>query len=875
MQEGKNAALSERRIQRSTMITVLCDVLLIVALVICLLAYNARNNVDTYNQNVESITNIAAAKSELLLAALDNASREIKSAYRYCSGKSVNEILDYLSLINDEQEEYQLLRRAEEESTDLYHVYSGFSTVKSCGEYQQIVYQDTDLANSIYQYSAEDYGEISYSQSFTNKTDALRYFAVFCRIEVIEDGVGQSYYLVKPQKESRVLDQLQVYSQYSELTTAICYMDGRYLARDSAYRADNFFDYLYNYNGLSIDERNAVRESVQSNPDKAGVLEFQDFKKRDCVFTYMVCGDADNWLVIVSVPMSEFVSGQLLSFFPMIIIIFLLILLVFNISRLGAIVKALRLSVERERIANNSKSSFLSRMSHEIRTPLNAVIGYNTIAKAELAGEKDEAGRRQTEMKVMDCLVKSDIASKHLLTLINDVLDMSAIESGKMLVAHDRFDFKGLITSLTTVFYSQAKAKGVDFEVVFDNLTEEWFVGDQTRTNQILTNLLSNAIKFTPEGGRVQLKIRQPEAEVNAAHIHFEVSDTGIGMSEEYMSRIWLPFEQADSSISRRFGGTGLGLTITKNLVDLMGGTISVESALGEGTVFSVDLTFERNEQPDNLGAYNFGAINALVVDDDENTCDYIRLLFRRCGAKCVTVTSGAEALRAVSLAAGKGEQFSLCLIDWRMPDMDGLETIKLIREASEDSLPIIVLTAYDFTELADKAAEVGVNRFISKPLFQSSLFDLLASISGVNDTVPDEKNGVDFHGARVLLAEDNVMNMEIARRIMESAGIVVDSAWNGREALEMFESCEPGTYITILMDVHMPEMNGHEATEAIRASSHPEAKTIPIIAMTADAFTENVAEAHAAGMNGLISKPIDFKLLFETLQKYAKDSDG
>ena len=870
MQEGKGAALSERKIRRSTMITVLCDVLLIVALVICLLTYNASNNVETYNQNVESITNIAAAKSELMLAALDNTSHEIKRAYRYCSGKSAREILDYLSLINDDGEEYQLLRRVEDESTDLYHVYSGYSTVKSGGEYQQIVYQDTDLANSIYQYAAEDYGEISYSQSFTNKTDALRYFAVFCRIEVNEEGVGQNYYLVKPQKESRVLDQLQVYSQYSELTTAICYMDGRYLARDSAFRADNFFDYLYNYNGLSIDERNAVRASVQSDADKAGVLEFQDFKKRDCVFTYVVCGDADNWLVIVSVPVTEFVSDQLLSFFPLIIIIFLLILLVFNISRLGAIVKALRLSVERERIANDSKSSFLSRMSHEIRTPLNAVIGYNTIAKAELSGEKNEAERRQTEMKVMDCLVKSDIASKHLLTLINDVLDMSAIESGKMLVAHERFDFKGLIASLTTVFYSQAQAKGVDFEVVFDTLTEEWFVGDQTRTNQILTNLLSNAIKFTPEGGRVRLTICQPEAEVNAAHIHFEVSDTGIGMSEEYMSRIWLPFEQADSSISRRFGGTGLGLTITKNLVDLMGGTITVESALGEGTVFGVDLTFERTEQPESPGVYNFSSINALVIDDDPNTCDYIRLLFQRCGAKCATVTSGAEALKAVSLAKEKGERYSLCLVDWRMPGMNGIETIRGIRKIAGDSLPIIVLTAYDFTELADSAAEAGVNKFISKPLFQSSLFDLLASISGVKDSAQEDKNKVDFRGARVLLAEDNVMNMEIARRIMESAGLVVDSAWNGREALEMFEACEPGTYITVLMDVHMPEMNGHQATLAIRASSHPEAKTIPIIAMTADAFTENVAEAHAAGMNGLISKPIDFKLLFETLQKYA-----
>ncbi|MDO5112213.1 MAG: response regulator [Clostridia bacterium] len=870
--EGKKETPIENKMQRSTLITVLCDVILIVALVVCLLAYTSRNNIDTYNQNVDSITSIAAAKSELMLAALDNTSHEVKSAYKYCNGKTVTEILDYLSLIGDEDNEYQLLKRVEEESTELFHVYAGFSTMKAGGAYTPVRYEDTDLSISIYQHAAQAEGEISYSQSFTNKTDALRYFAAFCSIAVDEDGESQHYYLVKPQKESRVLDQLQVYSQYEDLTTAICYMDGKYLARDSAFRSDNFYDYLYQYNGLSMDERNAVRASVQSDDDRAGVLEYKDFKSRDCVFTYAVCGDPDNWLVIVSVPLSEFVSGKLLSFFPLIIIGFLVVLLIVNIGGLGVIVKALRLSVARERVANDSKSSFLSRMSHEIRTPLNAVIGYNTIAKNEMIDAKDDAAHRQAEMKVMDCLVKSEIASKHLLAIINDVLDMSAIESGKMQVAHERFDFKGLITSLTTVFYSQAKAKGVGFEVILDTLTEEWFVGDQMRTNQILTNLLSNAIKFTPKGGTVKLTIRQPEAGINAAHMHFEISDTGIGMTPEYMSRIWMPFEQEDSSISRRFGGTGLGLTITKNLVDLMGGTITVDSTPGVGTVFGVDLTFESTEQPQHSDMYNFDVVNALVVDDDINTCEYIRMLFNRCGAKCAAVTSGADAVKAVTVAKEKGERYSLCLVDWKMPDMDGIETIRRIRDVAGDSLPIIVLSAYDYTELADKAGEVGVNRFISKPLFQSSLFDLLASIHGAQEIKPaDKRRDLDFAGAKVLLAEDNIMNMEIAKRIMESVGLVVECAWNGKEAVELFEASAPGTYTTILMDVHMPEMNGHDATRAIRASAHPEAQTIPIIAMTADAFTENIAEAHAVGMNGLIPKPIDINVLFETLQKYAK----
>ncbi len=863
---------AENRIRRSTLITVVCDALLIVALLVCLLSFNAITNKDTYAQNAENIVNIATGKSQLMLAALDHSSQTVRRAYRYCDGKSVTDILDYLAHINLEGEEYQLLKRDEAQSSDLSYLYAGWSTKKKDGEYQRVEYKNTDLSSSLNQYEGQAIGEVCYSQSFTNKTDAMRYFAAFCAVNVEEDGAQARYYLVKPQNEDDVLARLQSFSQYQELTTAICYADGKYLARDSAFRSDNFYDYLYSYNGLSLDERNAVRAAVRADEDGAGILEYQDHKNRDCVFAYAACDGDGQWYVVVSVPASEFVAEQPLSFFPLIIIIFLAVLLVFNTWRLLIIVGQLRQSVSREQTANTSKSQFLSRMSHEIRTPLNAVIGYNMIAKNALT--EGDGEQKQTEIKVLDCLVKSDIASKHLLTIINDVLDMSAIESGKIKVARDRFDFKGLITSLTTVFYSQARAKGVDFEVIFDTFTEEWFLGDQTRVNQILTNILSNAIKFTPEGGTVKLKIQQPEKDVNASHIHFEISDTGIGMTPEYMERIWLPFEQADASISRRFGGTGLGLSITKNLVDLMGGRISVQSEPGKGTTFGIDLTFERTEQPKSNAVYDFSTVNALVVDDDPSTCDYIRLLFDRCGAKCTAVTSGAAAVEAMTLAMRGDTPYTLCLVDWRMPGMDGVETIKRIRKVTGAALPIIVLTAYDYVELTDSAARIGINKFISKPLFQSSLFDSLASVTGKKAPTALQREGkMDFGGARVLLAEDNAMNMEIAKVILKSANLAVTSAWNGKEAVELFESAAPGTFMAILMDVHMPVMDGHEATRTIRASAHPEAKTIPIIAMTADAFAENVAEAHAAGMNAHIAKPIDVALLFEMLKKHGKQS--
>lgn len=529
-------------------------------------------------------------------------------------------------------------------------------------------------------------------------------------------------------------------------------------------------------------------------------------------------------------------------------------------------------ALDRAKEADIAKSSFMSRMSHEIRTPLNAIIGYNIIARNEMTEAKTDIEQKKAEMKVMDCLYKCDIASKHLLSIINDVLDMSAIESGKIKIAHDQFDFKGLITSLTTVFYTQAKTKGVDLDVIFNSLSAEWFIGDQMRINQILTNLLSNSIKFTPSGGFVKVQVTQQPVVNEVCHIKFEVTDSGIGMTKEYLERIWEPFEQADSSISKRFGGTGLGLSITKTLVELMEGTISVESTEGKGSTFFVDIPLRCMEQPIKSTPYDFTKVNTLVVDDDSTTCDYIKLLFTRFGARCSTVTSGENAILAVEKSIEKKDPFTVCLVDWLMPDMDGIETIRRIRKIAGKEIPIIVITAYDYSEVASLANEVGINTFLSKPLFQSSLFDLLVNLCAKPQEKPIEKSkDFDFTGTQILLAEDNQMNIEIAMNILESSGLKVDLAMNGQIAVNKFLSSEEGFYKAILMDIQMPIMNGHEATRLIRQAPRNDASSIPIIAMTADAFTENVAEAINAGMNDHISKPIDLTILFSTLSKYIK----
>ena len=729
-----NDTPGERTLHRSAAITVVCDIVLILALVLSLFAFISKNREDAFDLNVENITDIAVVESGLMHTALDKASDEIVSAYRYCRGRDVQEILDYLAAIEDPQaDEYQLLKRDEELSGPMYHVYTGYSTRRDEAGYRAVTYKNSALASSIFGYSSGEDGQPSFSQSFTNATDALRYFAVFCGIEAREDGAVEEYYLVKPQNEKTILDQLQVFSQYEELDLAVCYSDGRYLASDGGFRAGNFYDYLYKYNDLTLDERNAIRDEVVNAASRSGSFFYKDYRGRDCVFAYSLCHDTDSWQVIVAVPTEEFINGPLLGFFPLTIIIFLAGLLVFNVWRLLSMLALLRQSMEREVAANASKSSFLSRMSHEIRTPLNAVIGYNTIALSALQTRDDAA-------TVRDSLLKSDIASKHLLSIINDVLDMSAIESGKLKIAKERFDLKKLVDSLTAIFASQAEVRGVTLEVDVSRDTQRWLLGDQMRVNQILTNLLSNAVKFTPEGGRVAMLIEQ-RGEAEPVHIRFRVEDTGIGMAPDYLRHIWDPFEQADSSISRRFGGTGLGLSITKTLVDLMGGSIAVESVLGQGSVFTVDLSFDSAQPPE----------------------------------------AGGE----------------------------------------------------------DEAETASSSR------------------------------GYDFGGARVLLVEDNRMNMEITLRLLKNAGLAADSAWNGLEAVELFAASPPGAYAAILMDVHMPEMDGYEATRAIRASTHPSARTVPIIAMTADVFAEDVAEAKASGMDDHIGKPVDVALMFKTLDKY------
>lgn len=519
-------------------------------------------------------------------------------------------------------------------------------------------------------------------------------------------------------------------------------------------------------------------------------------------------------------------------------------------------------ALENAREASEAKGNFLSRISHEIRTPLNAIIGYISIARQPDSDVN----------KIGHCLESCEMASRHLLSILNDVLDMSSIESGKLKIAKEAFDLKEVLNELLAIYSEQARKKKIQFVLTVHDLDQEWVIGDRMRVNQILYNLISNAIKFTGENGKVSLNITQMESTNAKCRIKFEVSDTGIGMSEEYMTRLFKPFEQESSKTAQKFGGTGLGLSIAWNLITMMGGSIDARSKQGEGTTFTVLLTFEHStiNEEKKVTSIAFSKIRTLLVVENEEDSTYLKALLKGFGMKFDVVASGTKAVQRIKSRKQTDYSYKLCIMDWELAENNVLDVLKRI--TSEADIPVILMTEHDDSALQDEAAKAGAAKVISKPVFQSTLFDLLVEVFG-NSTVENQEEieQIDFTGARILLAEDNEMNREIAGEILKRSGLQIDTAVDGKDALEKFTSSEPGTYQAILMDIQMPIMDGYEATRQIRASAHPEAQTIPIIATTANAFSEDVAAALACGMNGHIAKPIDYKKLYAVLERVMK----
>lgn len=518
--------------------------------------------------------------------------------------------------------------------------------------------------------------------------------------------------------------------------------------------------------------------------------------------------------------------------------------------------QALKDALESAKLASESKSTFLSSMSHDIRTPMNAIVGFSALLQRDA----------ESPEKVQEYARKITSSSQHLLGLINDVLDMSKIESGKATLNISEISLAKIVDELGTMMLPQAKAKGQEFKInVYDVFNEE-VLGDQLRINQILINILSNAIKYTPSGGKIEMTVRQlPQYSKNYARFYFVIKDNGIGMSPEYLETIFQPFTRENTKKTASIQGTGLGMAITKNLVDLMGGTIKVESELDNGSTFMINLEMRIKEQdidPDFWKKH--GVTKLLVVDDDEEICVGIKNVMSDTGVNMEYALGGQAAVTMAENAQAEDGGYDLVLVDWQMPDLDGIETARRIRKIVSSRVPIMILTAYDISEIEEEGLKAGIDGFLQKPFFLSNFKMLVSNLKSKDGSRQEEAKEQDniLAGKNILAAEDIEVNAEILLEFMNMAGANCEWAENGQEAFKMFEQSKPGQYDIILMDVQMPIMDGYEATRAIRGCSHPQAKTIPIIAMTANAFSEDVKEALDAGMNEHISKPVDMEHL-------------
>ena len=511
--------------------------------------------------------------------------------------------------------------------------------------------------------------------------------------------------------------------------------------------------------------------------------------------------------------------------------------------------------------ASRAKTAFLSNMSHEIRTPMNAIIGLDNIALND----------PDTPEKTKGYLEKIGDSADHLLGLINDILDMSRIESGRMTLKNEEFSFSKLLESINTMFSGQCDDKGLGYHCHINSPIDDYYIGDQMKLRQVLINILGNAVKFTPEGGQVELTVERTAQMDNHSTLQFKISDTGIGMSEDFLPHIFDTFAQEDSSTTNRYGSSGLGLAITKRIVERMNGSIEVASEKGKGSVFTVTVPLMdsvRKGAEGEPGEIHPQDMSVLIVDDDPVACQHGKLVLEKVGIASEIASSGAEAVEMVRLRQARRDPYNLILVDWQMPEMDGVETTRQIRSIVGNESAIIILTAYRWDDVLEEALEAGVDSFISKPLFAQNLIEEFRSaLKRKNVTAKKTAAKADLTGRRILLAEDVAINAEIMAMVLQSKQMTSELAVNGRIAVDMFSEHPAGYYDAILMDMRMPEMDGLEATRTIRAMDREDAKTIPIIALTANAFDEDVQRSMQAGLNAHLSKPVQPELLFETLE--------
>ena len=647
--------------------------------------------------------------------------------------------------------------------------------------------------------------------------------------------------------------------------------DGSFVIQNPNTELWNFFEQLQKQSDSPVSESSADNPvekfsvALKKHEEYTDTLEVNGEERQ----IYGISLPYSEWYLVSVMPYSilddtiNSLSSQrmfmtLLSCASVLIILTAIFLRYFSITRsqMNELEKARQAALE----ANKAKSEFLANMSHDIRTPMNAIVGMTAIATAHIDDRK----------QVENCLRKITLSSKHLLGLINDVLDMSKIESGKLTLTTEQISLKEVVEGIVNIMQPQVKTKKQTFDIHVENIFTENVWCDGIRLNQVLLNLLSNATKYTPEGGSIQLSLseeKSPKGE-NYVRIHINVRDNGIGMSPEFLKRIYESYSRADGTRIHKTEGAGLGMAITKYIVDAMEGTIEIQSEPDKGSEFLLTFDFEKADAMEIdmvLPAWNM-----LVVDDDELLCKTAMDALKSIGIKAEWTLSGEKAIELVIEHHKKREDYQIILLDWKLPGMNGIQAAREIRRNLGDEVPILLISAYDWSEFEAEAREAGISGFISKPLFKSTLYHALCQYMDVGTEHEQTLNqNIDLSGRRILLAEDNELNWEVAKELLSDLGVELDWAEDGRICLDKFQKSPEGYYDIILMDIRMPHMTGYETTQAIRGLAHPDALSIPIIAMSADAFSDDIQHCLQCGMNAHIAKPIDVIELTRLLKRY------
>lgn len=681
----------------------------------------------------------------------------------------------------------------------------------------------------------------------------------FCHnLKLVDDnGKEKDAVLVRVMPVSELQGQWPFPTGYDKAKLALIDGDGEFIVKFDGVKQTNFYDYINTYNDMDDESLDKIKFNFDSSD--SGDMRYLNKANQDSCYSYQRLEPDEEWVLIGYIARSDLNVTPLDLTIAVIVIVGFILLMLIDGVYIITINRRLKVSMEETKFASEAKTRFLSTMSHDIRTPMNAIIGMTTIAVKRI-DDKEQVG---------ECLNQITRASNHLLTLINDILDISKVESGKLSLNPIVFSLAEMIGNIISIAQPQVKEKDMDFEVHARGVKHEYIFADELRINQILINLISNAIKYTNAKGSVRLDIEEQPSDRGANMIRhiYTVSDNGMGMSEEFMKTMYSAFTRDTDSRINTIQGTGLGLAITKQMVDLFGGTIDVKSKPGQGTTFVVTLDIPIAEKA--MDDFILPPMRLLIVDDDDVFLESAADTIKSMGVNADTVSNGEDAVKMIAERHCHDADYQCVIIDWKMPGMDGLETIKAIREKVGDDISIIIVSAYDWTEIEEEALNAGANGFITKPLFRSSVYDKLNELlSFDNSEKPaSEDDAEDLKGLNLLIAEDNDINWDIIQVMLEFCEITSERAENGQICVDKINAAPEGTYQAILMDVQMPVMNGREATRCIRSSDKEYVRNIPIIAMTADAFAEDIIACKEAGMDGHVSKPLDMKKLIKELR--------